>query len=71
MGWLGSVTIRPEGLACQKKHEDDVTEDYFYQKNIDNLHLPSKGSKLFQLKYVPISKCFSVFSFYRDFKAKI
>ena len=35
MGWLGSVTIRPEGLACQKKHEDDVTEDYFYQKNID------------------------------------
>ena len=35
MGWLGSVTIRPEGLACQKKHEDDVTEDYFYQENID------------------------------------
>ena len=56
MGWLGSVTIRPEGLACQKKHEDDVTEDYFYQENIDF----TAKKKLERLQFSTLSSFFKI-----------
>ena len=47
MGRLDSVTICPEGLACQKNHEDDVIEGYFYQeKNDFSLHHESSFRKL-------------------------